>query len=114
VTGGSAGPFDAELQVYASGVFRIGLRLLDGPPSVSRVEATLAINWVSGPRAEPVEQERTYRFPKPSDRFLLHVMVDYPSDADEAKVMRLVRSEEEPAPAVSKPRAPPKRQERSP
>jgi MoxR-like ATPase len=48
----------------------------------------------------PIEQEGTYPLPEAQrDRFLMHVMVDYPSDADEAKVMRLVRSEEEPAPS---------------
>jgi MoxR-like ATPase len=43
----------------------------------------------------PIEQEGTYPLPEAQrDRFLLHVMVRYPSDADEVQVMRLVRSEE--------------------
>ncbi|WP_395697810.1 AAA family ATPase [Methylocella sp.] len=43
----------------------------------------------------PIEQEGTYPLPEAQmDRFLLHVRISYPSDADEAKVMRLVRGEE--------------------
>jgi MoxR-like ATPase len=43
----------------------------------------------------PIEQEGTYPLPEAQrDRFLLHVMVRYPSDPDELKVMRLVRGEE--------------------
>jgi MoxR-like ATPase len=43
----------------------------------------------------PIEQEGTYPLPEAQmDRFLMHVTIGYPSDADEAKVLRLVRSEE--------------------
>jgi MoxR-like ATPase len=43
----------------------------------------------------PIEQEGTYPLPEAQrDRFLLHIMVRYPSDADEIEVMRLVRGEE--------------------
>ena len=43
----------------------------------------------------PIEQEGTYPLPEAQrDRFLLHIMVRYPSDADELQVMRLVREEE--------------------
>jgi MoxR-like ATPase len=43
----------------------------------------------------PIEQEGTYPLPEAQmDRFLMHVRIDYPSDADEAKVLRLVRGEE--------------------
>lgn len=43
----------------------------------------------------PIEQEGTYPLPEAQmDRFLMHVRIGYPSDADEAKVLRLVRSEE--------------------
>ena len=43
----------------------------------------------------PIEQEGTYPLPEAQrDRFLLHIMVRYPSDPDELKVMRLVRGEE--------------------
>jgi MoxR-like ATPase len=43
----------------------------------------------------PIEQEGTYPLPEAQrDRFLLHIMVRYPSDPDELKVMRLVRDEE--------------------
>lgn len=43
----------------------------------------------------PIEQEGTYPLPEAQrDRFLLHVLVNYPSDADEEKVMLLVREED--------------------
>jgi MoxR-like ATPase len=43
----------------------------------------------------PIEQEGTYPLPEAQrDRFLLHIMVRYPSDADELLVMCLVRGEE--------------------
>ena len=43
----------------------------------------------------PIEQEGTYPLPEAQmDRFLMHVMVDYPDEAAEAAIMRLVRSEE--------------------
>jgi MoxR-like ATPase len=43
----------------------------------------------------PIEQEGTYPLPEAQrDRFLLHIMVRYPSDPDELEVMRLVRGEE--------------------
>ncbi|GAU83192.1 MoxR family ATPase [Bosea sp. BIWAKO-01] len=42
----------------------------------------------------PIEQEGTYPLPEAQmDRFLMHIRIDYPSDADEVKVMRLVRAE---------------------
>ncbi|SDH32909.1 AAA family ATPase [Bosea robiniae] len=56
----------------------------------------------------PIEQEGTYPLPEAQmDRFLMHIRIDYPSDADEVKVMRLVRSENaaasgSPAPAPAK------------
>ncbi|GLS43767.1 AAA family ATPase [Methylobacterium brachythecii] len=43
----------------------------------------------------PIEQEGTYPLPEAQmDRFLMHVHIDYPSDADEVKVLHLVRSEQ--------------------
>lgn len=43
----------------------------------------------------PIEQEGTYPLPEAQmDRFLMHIRIDYPSDADEAKVLRLVRAEQ--------------------
>lgn len=43
----------------------------------------------------PIEQEGTYPLPEAQmDRFLMHVRIVYPSDADEVKVLRLVRGEE--------------------
>jgi len=54
----------------------------------------------------PIEQEGTYPLPEAQvDRFLMHVRIDYPSDADEVKVMRLVR-EENAASSASSPPAP--------
>ncbi|HRO10617.1 MoxR family ATPase [Amaricoccus sp.] len=44
----------------------------------------------------PIEQEGTYPLPEAqTDRFLMKVLVDYPAPADEAEVVRLVRSEEQ-------------------
>ncbi|TGD73460.1 MoxR family ATPase [Mangrovimicrobium sediminis] len=43
----------------------------------------------------PIEQEGTYPLPEAQmDRFLLHVFVDYSSDEDERRILRLVRGEE--------------------
>jgi len=43
----------------------------------------------------PIEQEGTYPLPEAqTDRFLIHVMIHHPSDADEVKILRLVRGEE--------------------
>jgi MoxR-like ATPase len=43
----------------------------------------------------PIEQEGTYPLPEAQmDRFLLHLFVTHPSDADEHKILRLVRGEE--------------------
>lgn len=43
----------------------------------------------------PIEQEGTYPLPEAQmDRFLLHVYVDYSSDEDERKILRLVRGED--------------------
>ena len=45
----------------------------------------------------PIEQEGTYPLPEAQmDRFLMKVMIRYPDDASEVKVLRLVRSEEMP------------------
>ena len=43
----------------------------------------------------PIEQEGTYPLPEAQmDRFLMHVRIDYPAQADEIEVIRLVRAEE--------------------
>jgi MoxR-like ATPase len=43
----------------------------------------------------PIEQEGTYPLPEAqTDRFLLHVYMDYPDEASEMEVIRLVRGEE--------------------
>jgi MoxR-like ATPase len=53
----------------------------------------------------PIEQEGTYPLPEAQmDRFLMHVYIDYPSDASELEIMRLVRGES--AQGSSKPEAP--------
>ena len=45
----------------------------------------------------PIEQEGTYPLPEAQmDRFLLHVYIDYGTEDAEAKVIRLVRGEENP------------------
>jgi MoxR-like ATPase len=43
----------------------------------------------------PIEQEGTYPLPEAqTDRFLLHVFIGYPTDENEAKILRLIRGEE--------------------
>src|SRR5262249_17804680 len=43
----------------------------------------------------PIEQEGTYPLPEAQmDRFLLKVVIDYPTDENEAKILRLVRGED--------------------
>lgn len=43
----------------------------------------------------PIEQEGTYPLPEAQmDRFLLHIFIDYASDEDEQKILRLVRNED--------------------
>ena len=57
----------------------------------------------------PVEQEGTYPLPEAQmDRFLLHVYIDYGSEEDEGRIIRLVREEERAASAEA---MPPVRQE---
>jgi MoxR-like ATPase len=42
----------------------------------------------------PIEQEGTYPLPEAQmDRFLMHVTIDYPDDASEREIIRLVRGE---------------------
>jgi MoxR-like ATPase len=44
----------------------------------------------------PIEQEGTYPLPEAQmDRFLMHVLIDYPDKASEGKIVTLVRGEEE-------------------
>jgi MoxR-like ATPase len=44
----------------------------------------------------PIEQEGTYPLPEAQmDRFLMKVLLDYPSPADESQVLRLLRGEEQ-------------------
>jgi MoxR-like ATPase len=43
----------------------------------------------------PIEQEGTYPLPEAqTDRFLMHVLIGYPTPADEEKILRLVRGEQ--------------------
>ncbi len=43
----------------------------------------------------PIEQEGTYPLPEAQmDRFLMHVMVEYPDEGAEVQILRLVRGEE--------------------
>ena len=42
----------------------------------------------------PIEQEGTYPLPEAQlDRFLMHIMIDYPDASREAEILRLVRNE---------------------
>lgn len=50
----------------------------------------------------PVEQEGTYPLPEAQmDRFLMHVMIDYPDDDSELKILRLNREEQSTTKSVS-------------
>ena len=52
----------------------------------------------------PIEQEGTYPLPEAQmDRFLMHVIVDYPSVEQEVEVIRMVRAEESTATHGSNP-----------
>ena len=54
----------------------------------------------------PIEQEGTYPLPEAqTDRFLMHVLIGYPTPPNEQKVLQLVRSEQS---SGAKPAAPPK------
>jgi MoxR-like ATPase len=56
----------------------------------------------------PVEQEGTYPLPEAQmDRFMLHVLIDYPPIEDEVEVIRLVRGEESAAAERTERPAPP-------
>jgi MoxR-like ATPase len=58
----------------------------------------------------PVEQEGTYPLPEAQmDRFLMHVLIDYPPVEDEVEVIRLVRGEEIAAQAARAGKAAPER-----
>ena len=47
------------------------------------------------PTQNPIEQEGTYPLPEAQmDRYLLKVVIDYPQDDDEVKILRLVRGED--------------------
>lgn len=50
----------------------------------------------------PIEQEGTYPLPEAQmDRFLMHIYVDYAEEADEGKIIRLVRGESSQSPHQS-------------
>jgi MoxR-like ATPase len=52
----------------------------------------------------PIEQEGTYPLPEAQmDRFLMHVMVEYPDEVSEAQILRLVRAEESASESSSDP-----------
>jgi len=52
----------------------------------------------------PIEQEGTYPLPEAQlDRFIMKVLITYPSNEDEIKIMRLVRSESNTKPVAGKP-----------
>ncbi|QDH81360.1 MoxR family ATPase [Echinicola soli] len=56
----------------------------------------------------PVEQEGTYPLPEAQmDRFLMHVIIDYPDDASELAILRLNREEQKNPPGEEKERLSP-------
>ncbi|MUI54643.1 AAA family ATPase [Aliivibrio fischeri] len=75
----------ALLEAMAEGTITIGDNTHD-LPELFMVLAT----------QNPVEQEGTYPLPEAQmDRFMMKVNVDYPDDAAEKEIIRLVRNEEE-------------------
>lgn len=51
----------------------------------------------------PIEQEGTYPLPEAQlDRFMMHVLVDYPTPDDEIKILQTVRSEAQAADSTEK------------
>jgi MoxR-like ATPase len=55
----------------------------------------------------PIEQEGTYPLPEAQmDRFLMHISIAYPSDENEAKILRLVRSEQAGTAEAAPPKVP--------
>ncbi len=54
----------------------------------------------------PIEQEGTYSLPEAQlDRFLMHVVVDYPDASKEIEILRLVRAENDPSSSAAQTQA---------
>ena len=69
--------------------------------SVGRETYQLADLFLVMATQNPIEQEGTYPLPEAQlDRFLMHLMVDYPDAAAEAEILRLVRDESSSAPVM--------------
>src|SRR5210317_1392857 len=65
-----------------------------GQPSFRFEAGPIFANMVLAAQ-NPIEQEGTYPLPEAQmDRFLMHVYIDYPDEASEARIIRLVRGEE--------------------
>ncbi|MDA7742005.1 MoxR family ATPase [Francisellaceae bacterium] len=62
--------------------------------TVGRTSYPLADLFLVMATQNPIEQEGTYPLPEAQlDRFLLHVLVDYPNAESELEILRLVRNE---------------------
>ena len=62
--------------------------------TIGKTSHTLPDLYMVMATQNPIEQEGTYPLPEAQlDRFLLHVLVDYPSDDVEGQIMKLARRE---------------------
>ncbi|GGO78933.1 ATPase AAA [Marinobacterium nitratireducens] len=69
--------------------------MAEGTVTVAGVSHRLPEPFIVLATQNPIEQEGTYPLPEAQvDRFMLKVSVDYPEDAAEMDIIRLVRSEE--------------------
>ncbi len=74
--------------------------MAEGQVSFGRQTFALPTLFMVMATQNPIEQEGTYALPEAQlDRFLLHVLVDYPDRQAEADILRLVRNENTGVPA---------------
>ena len=75
--------------------------MAEGQVSFGRQTFALPTLFMVMATQNPIEQEGTYALPEAQlDRFLLHVLVDYPDRQAEADILRLVRDENTGVPAT--------------
>ena len=75
--------------------------MAEGQVSFGRQTFALPTLFMVMATQNPIEQEGTYALPEAQlDRFLLHVLVDYPDRRAEADILRLVRDENTGVPAT--------------
>ena len=66
----------------------------EGQVSIGRQTFDLPELFLVMATQNPIEQEGTYALPEAQlDRFLMHLLVDYPDSESELKILNLVRNE---------------------